>query len=64
MSAFKKGEAVRFTPEGESNWAFGIAPEGLVSRVARDGTWVDVKWQDSYFGRWSKRMKPERLVKA
>jgi len=26
---------------------------GLVRRVARDGTWADVRWQ----GGWSKRMK-------
>ena len=29
---------------------------GLVKRVAKDGSWVDVDWRG-----WSKRMKPEFL---
>ena len=31
--------------------------EGLVRRLARDGSWADVDW-----GHWSKRMQTEQLI--
>lgn len=34
----------------------GDSPVGLVTRAAKNGSWVDVNW-----GAWTKRMKPEYL---
>ena len=34
--------------------------DGIVKRVASDGSWVDVEWKDG----WSKRMPPSSLKKV
>ena len=43
-------------------------PLGRVFRVARDGSWVDVRWLvnrlDERVPGWSKRMKPDALQMA
>ena len=41
--------------------ADGSGP-GLVVRVARDGSWVDVKWRAPGLGEWSKRMRRPRAL--
>ena len=40
------------TPEG------GL---GIVRRVAKDGTWADVRWREAELGEWSKRMRVSAL---
>lgn len=42
-------------------------PAGLVRRVAKDGTWMDVWFRGRYggsFDSWSKRMKTKELREA
>lgn len=38
-------------------------PSGVIIRVARDGTWVDVRWRHEWseWASWSKRMRTEAL---
>lgn len=36
--------------------------EGIVLRVARDGSWADVRWGDGTGREWSKRMPTSALV--
>ena len=34
---------------------------GIVRRVAKDGTWADVRWRDGHL-EWSKRMRIAALI--
>lgn len=35
---------------------------GIVTRVARDGSWADVKWREAELGEWTKRMRTDTLI--
>ena len=35
---------------------------GFVTRVARNGSWADVKWRDHELGEWTKRMRTSALI--
>ncbi len=54
MTRLKKGMAVMHVKGG--------ADSGVVVRVARDGTWVDVRWTWGSLS-WPKRqLKPEDII--
>ena len=35
---------------------------GFVTRLARDGSWADVRWWERELGEWTKRMRTEHLI--
>lgn len=39
----------------------GFRGVGFVKRVAKNGSWLDVKWK-SGLATWTKRMKPDNLI--
>jgi hypothetical protein len=52
---FKRGDWVR-----QPGWT----GDGLVRRVARDGSWADVRWRLPHGEEWTKRMPISSLEKT